>query len=115
MKTGGKLLCVLYALLAIGALIATWSQNLAFFALPDNGGIAGFIRMSYANPAAASIANDVLFVALAAFAFMVSEARRLRIPHVWVYIVLSCSIAISVMFPVFLLVRQRKLAQGSTA
>lgn len=110
-----KVLCVIYGLLAVGALIATWSQNLAFFALPDNGGILGFIRMSYANPAAASIANDVLFVALAAFAFMVSEARRLRIPHVWVYLLLSLCVAISVMFPLFLLARQRKLAQGSAA
>lgn len=108
-----KVLCVIYGLLAVAALIATWSQNFAFFALPDNGGILGFIRMSYANPAAASIANDVLFVALAAFAFMVSEARRLRIPYVWVYVLLSLCIAISVMFPLFLLARQRKLAQDS--
>jgi hypothetical protein len=37
-------LCVVYAFLAIGALLGTWSQNLAFMAQPDNGGAVGFIR-----------------------------------------------------------------------
>lgn len=113
MTTRDRLLCGGYALLALGALYATWSNNLAFFALPDNGGLAGFIRMSYVNPAAASIANDVAFVCLAAFVFMVAEARRLGMRFVWVYLVLSLTIAISVMFPLFLLARQMKLAETS--
>ncbi|MGH8493060.1 MAG: DUF2834 domain-containing protein [Moraxellaceae bacterium] len=110
MKSSDKILCAIYGLIAVGALFATWSQNLAFFALPDNGGLAGFIRMSYANPAAASITNDIVFVCFAIFAFMLVEARRLGMKHVWLYIVLSCCIAISVMLPLFLLARQRKLA-----
>lgn len=110
MKTADKTLCVFYGLVAVGALFATWSQNLAFFALPDNGGLLGFIRAAYANPAAASISNDILFMCFAAFTFMIVEARRLGIRHVWLYIVLSCGIAVSVMFPLFLLVRQRRLA-----
>ncbi len=112
MKTADKVLCAFYGLLAMGALLATWSQNLAFLALPDNGGLAGFIRAAYANPAAASISNDILFMCFAAFTFMVVEARRLGIRHVWIYIVLSFGVAVSVMFPLFLLARQRKLAQA---
>ena len=104
-------LIVLYAALAVGALLATWSHNLEFFALPGNGGALGFIRMAYANPAAASLANDILFVCLAVFAFMVTEARRLGIRYVWVYIVLSLGIAVSVMFPLFLIARQLRLAR----
>lgn len=109
MSRGDRLLVALYALLAAGALYATWSHNLEFFALPDNGGLAGFIRQGYANPAAASLANDILFVCLAAFAFMLAEARRLGIRYVWVYILLSLGIAISVMFPLFLIARQLRL------
>ncbi len=111
MKTADKALCVFYGLVALGALFATWSQNLAFFALPDNGGLLGFIRGAYANPAAASISNDILFMCFAAFTFMIVEARRLGIRHVWLYILLSCGIAVSVMFPLFLLARQRKLVE----
>lgn len=110
MKTADKTLCVFYGLVAVGALFATWSQNLIFFAQADNGGLLGFIRGAYANPAAASISNDILFMCFAAFTFMIVEARRLAIRHVWLYIVLSCCIAVSVMFPLFLLARQRKLA-----
>jgi hypothetical protein len=110
-RGGDRLLIALYAACAAGALYATWSHNLEFFALPGNGGIAGFIRGAYANPAAASIANDILFVCLAAFAFMIAEARRLGIRFVWVYMVLSLAVAISVMFPLFLIARQLRLAQ----
>jgi hypothetical protein len=110
-RGGDRLLIALYAAFAAGALYATWSHNLEFFALPDNGGMAGFIRGAYANPAAASLANDVLFVCLAAFAFMIAEARRLGVRFVWIYIVLSLGVAVSVMFPLFLIARQLKLAQ----
>jgi len=105
-----RLLIALYAALAAAALYATWSHNLEFFALPDNGGTPGFIRLAYANPAAASLANDILFVCFAAFAFMLVEARRLGIRWVWVYIVLSLAVAISVMFPLFLIARQLRLS-----
>jgi hypothetical protein len=109
-----RLLIALYAALAALALYATWSHNLQFFALPDNGGIAGFIRMGYANPAAASLANDILMVCLAAFVFMLVEARRLRIRFVWIYIVLSLAVAVSVMFPLFLIARQLKQSAPSS-
>lgn len=102
-------LSVVYLAIAAAALIGTWSQNLAFLALPDNGGAAGFIRASMANPAAASISIDLLFCCLAAFVWMIVEARRLGIRFVWIYIVLSFVIAVSVMFPLFLIARQRRM------
>ena len=107
-----KSLIALYAALALGALLATWSHNLEFFALPDNGGVQGFIRLAYANPAAASLANDILFVCLAAFTLMLVEAKRLGIRYVWLYILLSLAVAVSVMLPLFLIARQLKLAQS---
>lgn len=103
-------LCALYALVAVVALYATWSNNLAFFALPDNGGVIGFFRMGYANPAAASLTNDLFLFGFAAAIFMLTEAKRLGIRFVWAYIVLSLLIAISVLFPLFMIARQRRLA-----
>jgi hypothetical protein len=35
-------LIVTYAVLAVAALLATWSQNIAFMSLPDNGGALAF-------------------------------------------------------------------------
>ena len=112
MKAADRLLTAFYATCAVVALYATWSHNLAFFAQPGNGGLAGFIRQCYANHPASSIANDIGMVCLAAFAFMLVEARRLGIRYVWVYIVLSLGIAVSVMLPLFLIARQRRLAQA---
>ncbi|SEF50823.1 Protein of unknown function [Thermomonospora echinospora] len=111
MQRQDRILCGIYAAVAVGALIATWSQNIRFFARDDNGGLAGFLRDAWANPAAASLSNDVVFVALAAVVLMVVEARRLGVRHVWAYVVGALVIAISVTFPLFLIARQRRLAE----
>jgi phosphoglycerol transferase MdoB-like AlkP superfamily enzyme len=110
-----RALCWVYGLIAAGALVATWSQNIRFFGEEDNGGLGGFIDGMYENAAAASISNDLLFMLLAAFVLMFIEGRRLGIRHLWVYFVGSFLIAVSVMFPLFLLARERKLAsEGGT-
>lgn len=111
MDATDRKLYITYGLIAVAALIGTWSQNLTFFAQPDNGGLAGFIRAAFANPAAASISIDILFFGLAAGVWMVVESRRLAIKGVWVYIALSFVIAISVTFPLFLIARQLRLAR----
>jgi hypothetical protein len=100
-----------YAVIAIAALIGTWSQNLTFFALPDNGGIVGFLRMAMVNPAAASLTIDLAFFCLAAVIWMVVEGRRVGVRFVWVYVALSFVIAISVTFPLFLIARDLQLAR----
>ena len=101
-------------MIAAVALVATWSQNLAFMAQPDSGGIGGFLQAAFANHAAASLGLDLLLFCIAAFVFMLVEAQRLGIRLVWLYIILSLLIAVSVMFPLFLIARQRRLAQVRT-
>jgi hypothetical protein len=108
MSKTDKTLCAAYLVIAIVALYATWVT-------PDNGGLPGFIAACYVNPAAASITNDILFFALAATIFMVVEARRLGIRFVWIYVVLSSLIAVSVMFPLFLIARQLRLSEHAHA
>jgi hypothetical protein len=110
MSNHDRIVCCIYALLAAAALVATWTQNLIFMAQPESGGVRGFVAAAFANPAAASIGFDILFLSLAVFVWMVLEARRLGIRFVWVYIALSFVIAVSVMVPVFLIARQRRLA-----
>jgi hypothetical protein len=105
-----KALCAVYGVISVAALVATWSQNLAFMATPANGGALGFLRGTMANPAAASFGLDLGFVLLALIVWMVVEARRLRVRFVWVYVALSFLVAISVMFPLFLIARERRLA-----
>ena len=111
MKITNKALVATYIIIAIAALIATWYHNILF--MKTNGeGFMGFINGMYANHAAASIANDVLFLGIAVNVLMVVEAKRLNIKYVWVYILLSFVVAISVMAPIFLAVRQWKICKN---
>jgi hypothetical protein len=108
MTTKDRLICTTYALIALLALPATWMNNIAFMQQPNNA-FMDFINAAYVNAAAASLSNDLLFVATAASMFMVIEGRRVGVRYVWLYIILSALVAISVTFPLFLLARHLKL------
>jgi hypothetical protein len=114
MNISDKIICAIYALAAIVALPATWINNIAFMTQPNNASFGDFIRAVYINPAAASLTNDLLVVAGAASIFMFIEGRRLGIKYLWLYLVMSPLVAISVTFPLFLLARHIKLAQAKS-
>ena len=105
-------LAFFYGVLALLALVATWHQNLHYFGSGRGpvAVLAAFWKETFANPAAASITLDIGLFLLAAAIWMVLEARRLGIPYVWLYIVGGFLIAISVTFPLFMLMRERRLA-----
>lgn len=105
-----KILCVVYAAIALVALIATWSQNILFFR--GGGSFMGFWEATKANPASRSITVDIAILLLAVAILMVIEARRLGIKYVWAYILGGFAIAISVTFPLFLLARELKLEKS---
>jgi hypothetical protein len=109
LPTSSKVLCVVYGVIAVAALIATWSQNAAYF----HAGIAGFINDFFvdtkATHASRSITVDILLFFLAAAIFMVIEARKHDIRWVWAYILGGAFIAMSVAFPLFLIARELRL------
>jgi hypothetical protein len=109
-----RIQCTVLALMALFALYGTWSQNLAYFA---NGGgpaaFGAFVVDAKVNPASRSLGVDIAVVFYAACVFMVVEARKLGIRFVWAYVMLGLLVAISVTFPIFLIVRERRLASGS--
>ena len=110
MSLSRKLLCGCYATIAVIALIATWSQNVAYLHNPA-GFLNSFLQDLKVNAASRSITVDILLFFLAAAIFMVLEARKHGIPYVWAYIVGGMLIAISVTFPLFLIARERRLAR----
>jgi hypothetical protein len=105
-------LCAVYAAIALAALLATWSQNLAYFASPADflAALVLFIEDTRVNPAARSITADIALFFLAAAIFMVIEARKHGVRFVWLYIAGGLFVAISVTFPLFLIARELKLA-----
>jgi hypothetical protein len=110
MTTKDKLICATYGSIGLLALPATWINNIAFMQQPNNS-FMDFINAAYVNAAAASLSNDLLFIAIAASMFMAIEGKRIGIRYVWLYLILSGVVAISVTFPLFLLARHLKLTK----
>ncbi len=112
MSVQQRWLIAFYALVAVVALCATWSQNLQLMT-PGMGPfdpLAAFIEQTRVNPASRSITVDIGLFLLAAAAFMIVEARRLGVRFLWAYILLAFLVAISVTFPLFMIAREFRLA-----
>jgi len=114
MTSRDRTLITTYLVLAVVALGGTWSQNILFFREAGTTSGLAFIQACFANHAAASISIDIILFAFAAFVFMRVEARRLQIRFFWLYVLLSFLVAVSVTFPVFMAVRQKRLAALGT-
>ena len=109
MPTSRKLLCVVYGAISIAALIATWSQNLSYPAGNPAALFINFARDTKVTAASRSITVDILLFALAATVLMVIEARKHNVRFVWLYVLGSFLIAVSVTFPLFLIARELRL------
>ena len=80
--TSSKVLCAVYGVIAIAALIATWSQNAAYFDNPG-GFLLDFLNDSKVTPASRSLTVDIVLFFLAAAILMVVEARKHGVRFVW--------------------------------
>ena len=110
MPTSSKVLCAVYAAIALIALIATWSQNVAYFDNPG-GFLLDFLNDSRVTPASRSLTVDIVLFFLAAAILMVVEARKHGVKFVWLYIAGGFAIAISVTFPLFLIAREIRVSR----
>lgn len=116
MTISSKVLCVIYGLIGLLALVGTWGNNVDYLHLGLLGANLRFWEDTLANPASRSITVDIFFLGLAVFVWMVMEARRLQMRGVWLYLVFGMLIAISFTVPLFLINRERALvARGAVA
>jgi hypothetical protein len=102
---------VVYAVLSVVGLVATWYFNLQFIA--ESGGsfsVVEFVRAGYANGASASLTNDLAVGTLAFVVWSFAETRRLGMRGWWAYMLLTFGVAFACAFPLFLLMRERRLA-----
>ncbi|QZA07762.1 DUF2834 domain-containing protein [Mycolicibacter heraklionensis] len=96
-------------MIALVALIATWAHNIAYFSA--GGGPLDFFAACFANHAVSSMTIDLTLVSVAALVAMVVEARRIGLKYLWVYVLLGFVVDISVAVPLFVIARERRLAQ----
>jgi hypothetical protein len=111
MSISRKALCAVYGLIALLALVGTCGNNVAYLSLGFVGATTTFWQETLVNPASRSITVDLFFLGLAVFVWMVLEARRLGMRGVWLYLLFGMLVAISVTVPIFLINRERALAQ----
>jgi hypothetical protein len=110
LPTSSKVLCAVYGVISIAALIATWSQNAAYFDNPS-GFLLNFLNDSKVTAASRSLTVDIVLFFLSASILMVVEAGKHQVRFVWAYILGGFAIAISVTFPLFLMARQIRVGR----
>jgi hypothetical protein len=103
-------LAVTWLVLAIAGLIGTWTFN-AFAIIQMRDFIGDWVG---SGPAVSSLTVDLLVAAVAGCILIVVESRRLGMKRAWLYIVLSGLTAFAFTFPLFLAMRERKLAAALT-
>ena len=111
MTVSRKALCVTYGIIGLLAIVGTWGNVLGL--LGEHGfwgGTLKFWQDVLVNESSRFITIDILFLALAVVVWMVLEARRLRMPYVWLYVLFGFLIAISLAFPLFMIHREIRLA-----
>ena len=77
-----------------------------------NFDIAAFIAQVYANPASSFIGVDVAIAALCGILLIVTEAKRLQMRLWGLYIAAIFLVSFGFGFPLFLFMRERKLAES---
>lgn len=100
-----------YLLLLITGVAGTWYYNLQLLDIPGGLSFDAFISAMYANPYTGTISNDLNFAFLTFLFWMIVEARRLGMKHWWGYLLVSFCVAFAAAFPLFLLMRERRLAE----
>lgn len=99
----------IYAALAVIGAIAPWYFNLQFFADPPAG--MGFVEALWVNAATSSFTVDLTVACLAFLVWMFAESRRLGMRYAWAYFFLTFLVAFACAFPLFLLMRERRMRE----
>jgi Protein of unknown function DUF2834 len=111
MPTSRKILCVVYGVIAVVALIATFSQTLAY-SDKGAGSLLAYWHDARLLPSSRALTSDLMLFGLAAVIFMVVDARRQGIKFVWLYVAASYVVAISAAFPAFLIAREIHISKS---
>jgi len=108
MPASRKVLCGVYAAIAVAAAIAAVTQA-APYAHSLTGVFVTFWQDTKVTSAARFVVGDLFFLALAVGVLMVVEARKHDIKFVWAYLIGGILIGISITVPLFLIAREVKL------
>lgn len=98
----------LYLAVAVLGAALPLSQLVPFLA--QNGlDVPLLFRQLFETHAAAFFGLDVVVSSVALWLFVFSEGRRLRMKHLWLYVLCNLAVGVSLALPLFLFFRERRL------
>lgn len=98
-----------YIVLCILGIALPGSQLLPF--IREHGlNVSLMIEELFANRISAFFGLDVIVSSLVLWVLVLTEGRRQRMSHLWVYIACNLMVGVSLGLPLFLYMRERKLA-----
>ena len=104
----------LYLVAAILGTVLPLSQLIPF--LTANGfDIPLLFRQLFQTHASGFFALDVIVSSIVLWLFVYMEGRRLRMRHLWLYVLCNLAVGVSLALPLFLFFRERKLSAESDA
>lgn len=99
-----------YLILCLLGTFLPYSQLFPFLA-QHGFNLPLIIDQLFANRISGFFGLDVIVSSIVLWAFVLSEGKRQRMKHQWVYLVCSLSVGVSLGLPLFLYMRERKIGQ----
>lgn len=102
----------IYLALCVAGVVLPYSQFLPFLA--EHGlDVPLFAEQLFANRISAFFGLDVIVSSAVLWVLVLTEGRRRRMKHLWVYFACNLAVGVSLGLPLFLYVRERKIGRGS--
>jgi len=97
-----------YLALCVLGVILPYSQLLPF--LREHGfDLRLMVDQCFANRISGFFGLDVIVSSVVLWAFVLTEGRRKKMRHLWVYFLCNITVGVSLGLPLFLYVRERKV------
>lgn len=104
------MLRTVYFILCILGTVLPYSQFVPFF-IEQGLDLKMFFEELFVNRISGGFGMDIIISALVLGIFVLWEGSRLKMKNLWVYIVSTLGVGVSLGLPLFLLMRQRKLEE----
>jgi hypothetical protein len=100
----------LYLILCVLGTVLPYSQFFPFLA--EHGfNVPSFVEQLFANRISSLFGLDVIVSSMALWAFVLTEGRRQQMKNLWVYLICNLAVGVSLGLPLFLYMRERKIAR----
>ena|ERR1051325_330131 len=99
----------LYLILCVAGTALPYSQFFPFLA--EHGfNVRLFVEQLFANRISSLFGYDVIVSSVVLWAFVLTEGRRQRMKHLWIYLICNLAVGVSLGLPLFLYMRERRMA-----